>query len=147
MLVYGNDLFVSEWVRKRLNGIVDDFGHCCAIGVANNDEIIAGVVYNEYRPGMDIQLSTAAIPGSNWLTKKNLVAFFEFPFLQLRLPRVTSFVPSKNDTAIKFNNKLGFVLEGKMRKALVDDDLLMFGMLKEECRWITEKPCGKEKHT
>jgi len=61
---------------------------------------------------------------------------FWYPFVQLKLNRVTGLVPASNKRALKFDLGLGFVYEGLLRKGLPDDDLIILGMTREECRFI-----------
>jgi RimJ/RimL family protein N-acetyltransferase len=105
-----------------------------ALALAENDTILAGVIYNHYT-GTDICMHVAAVPGKRWLNRKFLFAAFDYPFNQLKVRRVTGLVPSKNKAAQRFDEHLGFELEGRIRHALADDDLLLYGLLREDCKW------------
>ena len=51
--------------------------------------------------------------------------------------RVTGLVHDNNHDARRFDEHLGFKQEGVLRKAAPDgDDMIVYGMLREECRWI-----------
>ena len=56
--------------------------------------------------------------------------------LDLALP--TGYV--KQIAVREFLIRLGFVLEGTMRRGFTNDDCVIYGMLREECRWI-ERTC------
>jgi RimJ/RimL family protein N-acetyltransferase len=74
------------------------------------------------------------------LSRHFLKEAFRYPFEQLCVDRITGLVPARNLEAQRFDEHLGFVLEGRARRALPDgDDLLIYGMLREECRWITQE--------
>lgn len=105
------------------------------IGLERDGELIAAVVYNLYS-GSDIAMHVAAIPGKRWMTKGYLRAAFSYPFNQLGVRRVSGFVPEKNIEARKFDEHIGFIREGLMRNALPDDNVIVYGMLRSECRWI-----------
>lgn len=105
-----------------------------AIGLEEDGDLIAVVVYNLFS-GADISMHVAAVGGRRWMTREYLKAVFRYPFVQLGVRRVSGFVPSRNADAIRFNEHLGFQREGVMRHALPDDDVIVFGMLKEECRF------------
>ena len=45
--------------------------------------------------------------------------------------RVTGLVRAKNLAARRFDEHIGFELEGIMRKAFIDDDLCVYGFLRE----------------
>ena len=78
----------------------------------------------------------AGKPGRRWLTREFLFAIFDYPFNQLGVRRITGLVPKKNKDARRFDEHLGFEYEGNMRNALADDDMIIYGMLKEKCKWL-----------
>jgi len=41
-----------------------------------------------------------------------------------------------NDKAMKMNRQLGFTQEGRLRHLHGADDGILWGMLKDECKWI-----------
>lgn len=133
-LLYGYDAEVAEWVRRQLV-MGSDFGPCTAIGVTHCNKLIAGVVYFCYRHP-NIEMAVASI-SPRWATKSTLKAFFEYPFNQLNCHRVTVMVDSDNDDVKRFDERLGFVKEGRLREANPNGDADIYGMLKSECRWIT----------
>jgi len=50
-------------------------------------------------------------------------------------------VPVANMRARRLVEGAGFVLEGLVRSAAPDGgDVLIYGMLKEECRWVSSQP-------
>ncbi len=71
------------------------------------------------------------------MTPSFLAHVFYDAFVLLNLPRVTGLVPVSNKSALKFDRHIGFVTEGLMRKACNGEDLVILGMLKEECRFIS----------
>ena len=128
-LVYGRDAEVSHWVLKQID--VEKLDPCVAIGVEHKGRLIAGVVYNEYR-GNDIRLHVAAI-SPRWATRKNISALLAYPFIQLGCKRITGVVRAKNKEARKFDEGIGFIYEGTVRKGAENgDDLIIYGMLKNE---------------
>src|SRR5690349_3238467 len=130
-LIYGRDAEVAEWVRVRTDVLT--FGACAAIGVALDGTLIAGLVYREYT-GRDIQLSIAA-DSPKWCTKRTLRYLLGYPFLQLKCARVTAIVAKKNKRSRTLVERLGFKLEGTIRRAFPKDHGLIYGMLREECKW------------
>ena len=78
----------------------------------------------------------AGKPGKRWLNRDFLFAMFDYPFNQLGVNRITGLVAKKNKEARRFDEHLGFKYEGNMRHALADDDMLIYGMLKRECKWL-----------
>jgi RimJ/RimL family protein N-acetyltransferase len=100
-------------------------------------ELLAVVVFNLYS-GADIAMHIAAVPGRRWMTREFLRVAFRYPFVQLGCRRVSGFVPASNADAQRFDEHLGFRREGLMRHALPDDDIIVYGMLREEARRFWE---------
>lgn len=132
-LILGQDATVADWVAARIPHVTG-FKDMAAIGVARRGELVGGVVYHEYR-GNDIQMSTAAA-GPRWLNEGVLRALFAYPFITLKCDRVSAFTPKRNAHTRRFLERIGFVEEGNMRRGFVGDDCILYGMLKEECKWI-----------
>lgn len=131
-----HDEMVAEWVQKRIAHFTID-GAYSAIGLVNEQgHLLAGVVYEQYT-GIDVHVHIAAVPGKRWISRFWLGEVFRYPFVQLGVHRMTGLVPAKNKAAQAFDEHLGFKLEGRLREKLPGgDDLLVYGMLKEECRWL-----------
>jgi RimJ/RimL family protein N-acetyltransferase len=115
---------------------IEDWGRFSAIGLWEDGDLIAGFVFNHFN-WPDIAIHAAVKPGSNWATKGYLREVFGYVFNQLGCRRVTGSIKDSNEVAKHFAVRLGGRLEGTLRKAHPEgDDILLFGMLKEECRWI-----------
>jgi RimJ/RimL family protein N-acetyltransferase len=135
MIVFDQPQRCGNWAKQFIPHVSEWGAWYQAIGLERDGQLVASVVYNYYT-GFNIAMHIAAIPGCRWLTKEYLKVAFRYPFEQLNVQRVTGYVPSTNLTARRFDEHLGFVEEGRMRQALPDDDLIVYGMLKTECRWL-----------
>lgn len=135
------DSGVKEWVASKLP-IVRDWGPSECIGVFRNDQLIAGVVYNNYRRGWDIEMSIAST-SPKWATKQVIGVLLAYPFEQLGVHRVTATTESSNHHARQFLEKIGFKHEGTIREAFPEDDAAIYGLLKSE--YTKSKWYGKEK--
>lgn len=71
-----------------------------------------------------------------WASKVFIKAVFNYVFNQLGCTRCTARVDADNATALNIDKKLGFVEEGRMRQANQGKDVIILGMLKNECRWL-----------
>lgn len=136
--IYGQEDRVVPWVGHRIDE--DRFGdECVAIGLEEDGDLIAGVVYNWYT-GPSICMHVAAEPGRRWLNRDFLFRAFAYPFLQLECNRVTGLVRLDNLDAQRFDEHLGFVKEGIIRQGAADKtDFILYGMLRDECRWLEMK--------
>ena len=135
--LYGRDKEVIKYVGERVDE--NDFGAAIGIGQYKDGKIIAGVVYNLYN-GPSICMHVASEPGSRWLTRDFLFRVFAYPFIQLGCNRVTGLVRVDNIEARRFDEHLGFKQEGVIRRGASDGtDMILYGMLREECRWLELK--------
>jgi len=134
-VIYGQDDRVVQWVGERVDE--NDFGSgAVGIGLEEDGELIAGVVFNMFTGG-SISMHVAAVPGKRWMTKDYLWRCFAYPFLQLKCNRITGLVRTDNLEAQKFDEHLGFKREGLLRRACEDGtDMIVYGMLREECRFL-----------
>lgn len=136
-VIYGQDDRVIPWVGHRIDE--DDFGEAVSIGLEEYGELIAGVVFNWYT-GPSICMHVAAVPGKRWMTRDYLYRCFAYPFLQAKCNRITGLVREDNLDAQRFDEHLGFKKEGLLRRGADDgSNLILYGMLKEECRWLEMK--------
>jgi len=131
---------MGNFVREHL-GLNEGsrWGEYRTLGLVRNSALAGAVVYNHFSQ-YSCCAHIAGLPGKMWMTPEFLYAIFDYPFNGMKLQRITGLVPERNERAAKFDEHLGFKYEGKMRNALPDGEgLLVYGMLKEECRWISEE--------
>ncbi len=125
---------VTRWVAERADEPTGWFNHQ-AMGSVRDGRIIAGVVFDRYT-GVDIMMHYAAESGSLAGKPDFISGVFRYPFVQLECRRVTAMVAWKNHKSRKVVRHLGFKEEGVLRDAKPDDDLVVYGMLREECRYL-----------
>lgn len=106
-----------------------------AFGVKRRGQLCAVVVYDCFSE-CDCNMHVASDGSHTWLTRNVLLHAFGYPFIELKLRRVTALIPAKKTHAMKFNEKLGFRLEGHCPDAMPDDDIYIRGMTRKECRFI-----------
>lgn len=106
--------------------------------VESDGTIHAVVVYNAfYDDACHMHIATAKT--RRWATKATLETLFGYPFNKLGLRRVSAQIAASNVAAQVMALKLGFRFEGVMRNAINGQDAVLFGMLKEDCRFIHHK--------
>lgn len=130
-LVFGQDEFVSEWVESRIGS---QLGRpSVAIGIKRGI-LIGGVMYTHYSNGGSI---SAHIAGSGrWLTRPFLKAMFRYPFLQLKVRRITCYIAEDNAASIRLCEHLGFIRESTMQRATAMGDVFIYRLFKEDCRYL-----------
>jgi len=108
------------------------------LGLVKGDEVLGVVVYEGFSR-FNVNMHVASDGSRRWLTRGFMAAAFAYPFIQCGLQRVTGLVPASNREALDFDLRLGFRPEGRMRLALHNDDMIVLGMLREECPFIPKK--------
>lgn len=132
-ILYGQDERVVKWVEK---GLGMQLGSSPYVGIGlEQEELIGGIAYTNYSGGGSIALSIyGAYPG--WITRGFIRAGFAYPFIQLSVRRVSAYVACTNVRSQRFVESLGFELESIMERAIPDDDVRVYRMFKENCRWL-----------
>lgn len=131
-MIYGRDEELLRWMTTRI-GVRSLMPGARAIGLANEaGEVVVAVGYDRFSDGdccahVAYDRDKGAIPPEFWS------AVYAFPFVQLDQVRVTSLIRTDNLPAIAFCLRQGFTLEGRIRKGDIDCDMLVLGMLREEC--------------
>lgn len=130
-LVFGDDRAVSDWVANRIEEI-ETFGPCAAIGVADGNRPVAGVVYHEYiEKYKTMQISVAATT-PRWAQKGIIYALLSYPFDQVGVRKLWSVVRSGNERALKFNLGLGFKQEGILSRHYGKEHAIVTRMFDKE---------------
>jgi RimJ/RimL family protein N-acetyltransferase len=125
--------FVADKVGEK-----ELFGYS-AIGLERDGDLVAGVLYEQHN-GPNVMMHVASDGSRHWMTPAYMAACFRYPFLQLKVNRVSGLVRADNPDAQRFDEALGFKKEGVLREAAADGtDLFLYGMLKRECRYLDGK--------
>ena len=99
--VYGYDEIVADFVAQLIPHCHRGFGpNIKAVGVVSEGNLIAGLIYHNWDPEAgSIEISAAALPGQNWLTRETIKRMYQFPFLQLGCQMVVQRVPGRRPAA------------------------------------------------
>ena len=127
---------VVEWVARKTNDY-GNFGCARGIGWERSGRIVAGVAYAEWN-GPNVVCHIASDGSKRWLTREYLWTIFDFPFRQLGCRRITVCVGEGNSASRLFVEHLGFELEAALQAAHPTGDLMVYRMLKSNCRWLNE---------
>lgn len=136
-VVYGEDAAVADWMWKTIGNSTPFYGYV-AIGLRRKStgEWLVGVLYDRFS-SRECQMHIASKIGARWATEENIRRAFTYAFVDLKRERVTGETPVSNTQARKYNEHLGFIQEGVKRAAADNgEDVIVYGMLRDECRWI-----------
>jgi RimJ/RimL family protein N-acetyltransferase len=139
LIITGYDKEVAAWVASKIPFASNLHEKpCTAIGIAQDNDLVGGVVFNNFIHYDDktsnIEMHVAGV--GNWLSRGALYAFFSYPFNQLGCNLVIGAVPKKAKHTRKFDEKIGFKLRGVLPGFFPGDDACMYTMNRNECRWI-----------
>jgi len=134
MLSFDKDI-VGQWVANRVNGVFTPNNSSC-IGLLDKDgNLVAGVWYEAYTKTSI--MTHIAVEGR--MSKEFLSVIFDYPFVQLGVDKLIGPTNSNNNDAIRFNHKLGFVEEARIKDAYPDGDMVLLTMTKDKCRFLGER--------
>jgi len=141
-ILVGADTLVGEMVKSRIPHMRGrEWDPYTALGVVRSGRLVGGVVYHGYR-GFDVQIS-AAFDEIGWALPGALRALAAYPFLDLKVQRVTIITGRKNRKARKLLHGLGFKFVGVAKRGLDgNEDACIFEMLKENCKWLKDRTHG-----
>lgn len=128
-----NDVRLVPWAGDRLACHFDAGAR--AIGLEGAEGLRAVAVFERFTEG-DCHIHIATTNTGHAMSRQFIHAAFIYPFVQLRQRRLTGLVQTSNTRAMRFNLKLGFTIEGRLRETHADDDTIVLGMLRRECRFI-----------
>ena len=134
MIVTGQG--VVEWVAKRTNEF-GNFGAAVGIGWERDGELVAGVAYSDFN-GVNVNMHVASDGTRRWMTREYLWTCFDYPFNQAKVKRITGLVGEGNTQSQRFNEHLGFTHEATLEGAHPTGSLLIYKMMREDCRFLRE---------
>jgi L-amino acid N-acyltransferase YncA len=102
--------------------------------LTNEGQLVGGMIYTNFTP-FNCELS-AVLDDPRCCSLNVLRELFSYPFYQLNLRRVTAVVRESNEKSSKVCQRQGFRLEGVHLHWFGEDHGLIWGMLKEDCKWL-----------
>ena len=83
--IFGHNEIVANFVASLIPECRErGFGKCTAIGIASEQgELLGGLVYRNWHPEFGtIEISGAAVPGTNWFSRRTIQVLHDYPFHQ-----------------------------------------------------------------
>jgi len=130
VIVFGREV-LGDWAKARIEGANWGPWYEC-IGQEIDGKIISVAVFTDYT-GTNICIHLAGEKG--WMTTEFFDAIFAYPFLQLKVNRLTAQIGAKRKKLIRFYRWFGFREEGLLREALKDDDMVIMGCLASDRKY------------
>ena len=127
---------IGAWVAEMV-GQGASWGDFYALGVVSGEEVIAGVVINNYN-GANATCHIAIAKQT-----KMIVPLFQsvcdYAFRVCGLKRLTGMVPTNEPHIIEFDKHLGFEEEFVMRDGAPGADMQVLVMRPDNCRWLRKE--------
>lgn len=92
-----------------------------------------GVIYTGYTGSM-VMMHMAGWDG--WVTREMTWLCFDYPFNQLQVKKVVGTVRSDAAKVRSLDERLGFTVEHAIVDGIPGGELLIYSMLREDCRWL-----------
>lgn len=139
-VVYQPQEEMIEWAAATLadtSGAEFRFrGDAHAIGMRDENGFRGVVVFDNFSD-TGCWISVVSDGSKRWMSKEFIIRVFAYPFHQLLYPRINAFVSEHNAESRAFCDKFGWMVEGRLREAgAKGEDLIVYGMLRRECRWL-----------
>lgn len=131
-----------SWAVERMRATIEPCfsgyrSDATAIGHEIDGKIAGVLVYDTF--GAGDCLWHVASSTKRWITRELIIRGVAYPFMQIGQKRMTAMVSERNDLSLKLTRGFGFVEEGRLRRAGAHgEDMIVFGMLRDECRWLPE---------
>lgn len=135
---WGIDDVVGEYISIRFPRLTSHalYKPHVAVGFVDNDNVLIGGLGLRRLNLFDGELSIAA-EKRNFISSNILRELFTWAFIDQGFTRLTCNIAKPNKRARRFVEKVGFSLEGTKKKGFDGvKDACVYGMLKEDCRWI-----------
>ena len=142
-LVFGHDKAVAEWVGRRIMGY-GDFGPCVAIGVADGNTPIAGIVYHMWAPDFRTMQVSMAADSPRWAQRGIIRAMLHYPFEQQGVRKLWSVIASNNERALKFNKGIGFRQEAMLYRHFGEHNAIVTRMFDKDYHRLYGEANGQQ---
>lgn len=141
-VVYEPQAEMIAWAEERIPN--NEFRNDAkAIGIERDGTLCGVVVFDNFSIGQCC-CSVASDGSRRWITRELLIRVFAYPFIQLNYWRLTCLVAETNADSLRLCENFGWVQEGRIRRGAPNgDDMIVLGMLREECRFLPERMAGK----
>jgi RimJ/RimL family protein N-acetyltransferase len=111
--IFGHDAIIADFVASLIPECqLRGFGKCRAIGIADAEgKLLGGLVYRNWCPEVGtIEISGAAIPGTNWLSRRTVNVMYNYPFYECGCQMVIKTTMADNEIVLRIMAAIGFSL-------------------------------------
>ena len=129
---------VGDYVKSKAHIYQDLKDNYSFIGFIEHEKVMGGLLFSDY-DNHNIWVHLAL--SSPRVCKRSFIKMlFTYCFIQLKCDRITAMCINGYKRNERLLKGTGFVKEGRIRKVMKVNgkfvDGAIYGMLKEECRWV-----------
>ncbi len=124
-IVHGDE--IGHWVATEIGGMYAS-SQAQAIGLERHGRIEAGIIFEDW--------NGRSLAARGRLTRTFLQVITNYAFEQCQVSKVIAPVFSNNPDGIRFVKKMGFIEECRIKEAQPNGDILIFTLVKSECRYL-----------
>lgn len=132
--------FIGNWVTRQTtdNGELGFSGAFNALGVVDNNALIAGFCFHDWHPIHRTICITLAATTPRWGSRKIIEGILSYPFIELDCQRITVTVNATNSASLRLAKGVGFKEEARLERAAgMNCDVIVLRLFVEE--WLEGK--------
>jgi len=135
-IVHDYNNIITRWVCAGLKENTDWLQNYKTYGVMRHGKIIAGLIFHNLNYGQDVWW-TIYSTDSHWCNRRIIKQFMNEAFEHLKCHRINLLINIDNKSCINFVTRLGFQIEGCLRKFRENgQDCYILGLLKSENKYL-----------
>lgn len=143
-------VIMAQWACDILDEKLETFGFdrngepmFDALGISREGKLVCVFVAYQYAvPNVFIAFAASS---PRWATKESIKAVCYWIFEQLNCTRMTTSTKKRNKRSRRFQEGIGFKFEGKLRKATDNDDIIIYGLTREDHKtWLRKAFNGQK---
>jgi len=135
-IIYGEDERFIDWAQTIMPDVTfrDD---AYALGCERDGQIVGAVIFDTFGPS-DCLIHVVTDGKRRWFSRELATRVCAFTFIQCKFRRITAMISADNEASLRFLEGFGgWVQEGVLRQGGTNgEDLILFGMLRRDCRWL-----------
>lgn len=130
---------VVQWVLEKAGGVLTP--EMTGVGIADSEgKLKAAVAYDMFTGvGGSVSLHSR-IDSPHFCTRTFLFHIFNYPFRELKVKKVFGIVDERKVKVIRFNTKVGFEIEGRLKNFFPNATAIVMSMREEDCKWLKVIP-------
>lgn len=139
-LMIGKSAEVAAWAAGQIPWLSgpEGFGPCEAWGIMNDETMTGAIIFTNHQKDIGDICFDVIAPNGNWGADDIWATISDYVFNVLKCERLTMVLPKAAKVNRALAERVGFVMEGTRRKAYPGGvNAIMYGMLREDCRWLT----------